>query len=215
MSRLTACFLFITVAAMAQVTTPTALFGSPGTQTNAASAELNLNGSFRSPGEVAGPFVTITAPGSISSTVCYQSFGSTTFPTPGQWTLGGQVNGAPNQPFALAIGVQLGATFCGGFAGWPCMTGPLLLGSAATPAGQFHLGGNWVMILDGIAGTAPPGVLNGVGTFPLAGSGTIDTVTNGGVEVNFAVQALVADPTTAVGLRFTAAATISQWVFYL
>ena len=30
-----------------------------------------------------------------------------------------------------------------------------------------------------------------------------------------AVQALVADPTTAVGLRFTAAATISQWVFYL
>ena len=108
------------------------------------------------------------------------------------------------------------STFCGGFAGWPCMTGPLLFSSVALPGvGTYHLTPTPIILLDGIFGTAPPAFLDGSGTLPLSATITVDTVTNGGVEQNFAIQAAIVDPSAPSGFSLTACLTVSQWVFYL
>jgi hypothetical protein len=118
-------------------------------------------------------------------------------------------------PLALVVGIQPGSMTCGGFAGWPCMTGPLLLGTSSTPWGLHHLGNNPIFILDGIFGTAPPAGTGPGGVLPVAGTGIIDTITNGGVEMSFAIQALVADPLSPSGASLSACLTVSQWVFWL
>lgn len=218
MIQRTLLFLFaigLPLLAASQPVTQTAVFPSSPSQANTPGAALHLSGVFRSPGEAPAPVPAILGPGSPSTTVCYTSFGSTTFPAPGQWSLAGSVHGAAGAPFAIAAGIQPGSSFCGGFAGWPCMTGPLLLGSQATPMGILHLGPAPIMLLDGIWGLAPPAFLDPAGTVSLAAAGVIDTVTNGGVEMSFSIQAAVTDPASPSGISLTAAATVSQWIFWL
>ena len=84
-----------------------------------------------------------------------------------------------------------------------------------TAAGELHLSPNMTIILDGMWGGAPPAALDPNGSYSLAGAGTINTITNGGTEYHFAVQAAVADPTAPAGVMLTACLTASQWVFYL
>lgn len=213
-ASLFACVLTLTLSARAQIT-PTAIFPSQGTQQNTPGATLTASGTLQAPGNIPSANLSILAAGSPSTTVCHQSFGSTTFPFPGSWNLTGQVTGAPGSPIAVALEVIPGSFFCGGFAGTPCMTGPLLFASTPTPLGILHLTPNMQILLDGIWNTAPGASLDANGIFALAGTGPIDTVTNGGVEQHFAVQAAVADPTAPSGVSLTACMTVAQWVFWL
>lgn len=207
--------LALTVPAQPMPVTPTALFASPGSQVNTLAATLVGGGTFQAPGHLPSPNQTILGPGSLSSTMCHESFGSTTYPAPGAWSLTGQVIGVPGSPIAVGVEVMPGSFICGGFAGWPCMTGPLLFASTPTTFGTLHLTASRQVILDGIWNTAPPANLGANGTFPLAGTGVIDTTTNGGLEYHFAVQAAVANPTVPGGVALTACMTASQWVFWL
>jgi len=211
---LLACLLAVALPVSAQIT-PTAVFPTQGTQHNTAAAALTVSGTFQAPGNIPSANLSILAAGSPSTTVCHRSFGSTTFPVVGSWNLAGQVNGAPGSAIAVAVEIMPGSFFCGGFAGAPCMTGPLLLASSPTPLGTLHLTPNMQIILDGLWGTAPAASLGAGGTFPLSGTGTINTVTNGGAEYHFAVQAAVADPTAPGGVSLTACMTAAQWVFWL
>lgn len=195
--------------------TPTATFASPGSQQNTPGASLELSGTAQAPGSAASALTPITQPFSFSSTLAYECFGSTTFPSPGTLGLSGAIRGLPNRPFLLAFAVTPGSTMCGGFAGWPCLTGPMLFSNLTTPYGQYHLGPNLQVILDGIGGTAPPGVLDASGNFPLSATLPVDTVTNGGFEYSIAIQGLVLEPNSSAGFRLTAATTVAQWVFYL
>ena len=205
-----------TVLLPAQLATPTAVFTSPGSQANSPAAALTVSGFFQAPGRPPSPTTTYVSAGTAASvTVCHQSYGSSTFPLPGMWSLTGTVLGAANSPIAVAVEVVPGSYFCGGFAGTPCMTGPQLFASVPTAAGELHLSPNMTIILDGMWGGAPPAALDANGSYALMGSGTIDTVTNGGSEYHFAVQAAVADPTAPAGVTLTACLTASQWVFYL
>lgn len=208
--------LAVALPGQAYPPTPTAVFPSAGSQGNSANAALTVGGLFQAPGHppsATGTYLTSASTSSI--TVCHQSYGSTTFPAPGMWSLGGAVLGLPNSPIAVAVEVVPGGFICGGFAGWPCMTGPQLFASTPTVAGTVHLSSNLSFILDGIWGGAPPAFLGSNGTYSLSGTGVIDTLTNGGNEYHFAVQAAVADPTAPAGVTLTACLTASQWVFWL
>jgi hypothetical protein len=210
------CLAVLLASTAAQVpVTQTAVFPSPGSQLNSPGASLHVTAVVQSPGEAPSPLVTVLSPGSLSSTLAYVSFGSTTFPAPGSMTLSGSLNGTSGAPFTLGLSIVPGSTFCGGFAGWPCMTGPLLFNTIPTPFGLYHLTTSPIIVLDGIGGSAPPGFLDGNGTFPLSATGVVNTVTNGGFEFNLAVQAAVLDPSALSGLTLSACLTVNQWVFYL
>jgi hypothetical protein len=200
--------------APAQVT-QTAVFPSPGSQANSATAALWMTAIVQAPGELASPLVNVMGAGSLSSTLAYTAFGSTTFPQPGTMALAGALRGTPGAPLVLGLSVRIGGTFCGGFAGWPCMTGPLLFASIPTPFGTYHLDPAPLILLDGIGGTAPPAALDAMGQFPLAATLPVDTQTNGGMEGHFAVQAAILDPGSPGGLSLTAAFTVEEWIFYL
>ena len=195
--------------------TQTALFPSPGSQTNPATGGLLATGTIRAPLEVASPLLTFLQPGSPSTTGCYVVQGSIPYGAPGTIVLNGTLQGVPNSPFVLVISVGPGALFCGGFAGWPCMTGPYLMANQPTPYGLLHLGGIITPLFDGFAGTAPPGFLDGSGSFSVSGTLPVETTTGGGVERHYAVQAAIVDPTHPQGVRLTAAVTLAEWVFYL
>lgn len=213
-SRIGSLVIVLATSVGAQVT-QTATFGSPVSQTNSAGAAFVVAATVQSPGELASPVINVLGATSPSSTLAYTSFGSTTFPAPGSMSVTGQLRGTAGAPLILALSLRPGGRMCGGFAGWPCMTGPLLFGSSPTPYGLYHLDPGPILLLDGIGGSAPPAQLGPNGTFPIAASLVVDTLTNGGSEWRFAAQAAILDPTSPSGASFTAAFTVEQWVFYL
>lgn len=213
MRTLVVLLLTATLAFSQAAQTPTAILPSNPSQTNSNAAGLVMSAVVQSPGEIPSPTVTPLGPSSPSTTLAYQSFGSTTFPSPGVMNLNGAVLGGAQSPFVLALSVSLTSQFCGGFAGWPCMTGPTLFSSIPTSFGTYHLDANPIILFDGLSNAAVN--LGPTGSFPLAGNVTVDTVTNGGVEQSFALQGVVFDPAAPAAFRLTACLNVDQWVFYL
>jgi len=214
-------FRFLSVLALlaapaaAQLTpvTQTLIFQQPLAQANSPGAQLLLTGDVQSPGHAAAGSQPLLLPGGPTTTFAYRSEGATPSPGPGFLALNGFVNGTPGQPFALAFSVAPPFQ-CGGFAGAPCLTQPMLLNALATPAGQLHLELLPFFVLDGIGlglGGVPAG-LDGQGNFPLQATIAVDVAANGGVAQSLAIQALVSDPSSPSGFTFTAALNVAQWV---
>jgi hypothetical protein len=208
---------WILVLPIAAQVTPSAVLPSPGSQANGPTVSLQLTGVVQVQGSLPSPTLALLGPASLSTTLAYTSQGSVPLPGPGYVQLAGAVYGLPTAPLLVAVSVQPGSQFCGGFANWPCMTGPRLFSSMPSPSGMYHLDLTPVVLLDGfgLGMGGLPAFLDLAGTLPLSATIPSGVSIGGGVEQSFAVQGLSLDPGSPTGFSFTACLTVDQWLFYL
>lgn len=192
---------------------------APGSQTNGPAASMVLSGGIADPSTPQVSQALLTAAGG-SATLAWVIQASIPAPGPSTVFLTGSLGGGAGAPLALAVSFVPGGIFCGGFAGWPCATGPYLPSSVVTPGGIYHLtdlSNPPFLLWDGIGlglNPAPPASLDSSGTFPLAGQFPVGVPAPQGTG-HYAFQAVMLDPGSAAGFRFTAALTIQHWDFYL
>ncbi|MAG56974.1 MAG: hypothetical protein CMJ83_11825 [Planctomycetes bacterium] len=207
----TAALLLVVLAFAAMAQTPTAVFDAVNSQVNTAPSCLVMLASVVAPGNTSSSFPGFMGFFSPSKTFAYTCDGTVTGAAPGTLAYSGRIEGNANMPFLLAVGLITTGIPCGGAAG-PCMTGGSLFSDVLTPSGRYHLGANPTILLDGIAGLAPPASLFFNGQYPIFGNIVVDTVANGGQDLRLAVQGLTVDPSAASGFTFTACLNIDQWI---
>jgi len=205
-------FLAFAVLLPAQPPTPTAVFDASSSQSNTTPSCLVMQATVQAPGMATSPFPGAIGIFSPSRTFAFTCDGTLSGVAPGVLTYVGQIEGGGQMPFLLAVDLVTPGIPCGGSSGSSCLTGGSLFGTTPTPFGLYHRGATPLILLDGIAGLAPPASLNFFGRFLLAGSFAVDTVANGGGEVRLGLQALVADPGSMSGFTLTACLNVDQWV---
>jgi len=201
-------------ALQAQQPTQVGVFFAPGSQLNTPQSCLIMSARATAPGALPSPVVPILGLFSPSGTFAAVCDGGVTGMPPGSLDLFATVEGGANQPFLLAVSVVTGSLSCGGPSNLPCLTGPSLFNSIATPMGLYHLDLQPFIVLDGLGlGTgAPPAVLGTMGTFPLPASLALDTAANSGAEKRLAIQVATADPTHPAGVRLSSCFNCDQGV---